>query len=259
MQPILTDSSQYEDTVLSRLPPKHVRSTGSSVWMHELQSLLPSLTLDQQCCILEFAFWSPAGVWDDYILPLATADSASTTAHHHVLCELEKRHLIERACDPFIVNRSGHSMWRITGGGHDADRLLRYHIQTLPQGETSPIFKKVFNAVIRRFHRRDPRHVHRPVSPRLATDFAVEAWESFPHAARLIKIITEADFHKAFLGHGDDAVRMMLEVVWLTSCIETMDELLAQGVFPQRDTAEIVSPSDVTRFDDQVALVTTGV
>lgn len=37
--------------------------------MRELQCLLPSLTPEQQSYILEFAFWSPTGVWEDFILP----------------------------------------------------------------------------------------------------------------------------------------------------------------------------------------------
>lgn len=125
-------------------------------------------------------------------------------------------------------------MWRITGGGHDPDRLFHYHVHSLGEGETSRIFKRVFNRVIRHFPRSDPHDDGLgPMSPGQATAYPVEAWESLPHAARLIKVINEADFHEALLGQGEESVQMMLEVVWLTSCVETMDEMLSQGVFPQ--------------------------
>lgn len=161
--------------------------------------------------------------------------------------------MIERTHDPFIVDRPGRTMWRITGGGHDPDRLLHYHIRSLGEGEASSIFKKVFNRVIHHFLPSDSRDGHRPTSPDQATAYPVEAWESLPHAARLIKVVNEADFHEALLGYGEESVQMMLEVVWLTSCIETMDELLSQGIFPQSDRADVVSLSQHTKFRDQSA------
>lgn len=54
---------------------------------------------------------------------------------------------------------------------------------------------------------------------------------------------------------------MMIEVVWLTSCIEMMDELLSQGVFPKPppgDRAKTAPSSHRTRFKDQPAHVAAG-
>lgn len=230
MQSTITDKSEEPTSsalsqrlrILPRKPSGPSDGQGSSLWMRELRCLLPSLAPEQRSYLLEFAFWSPTGVWDDFILP-------SGDDSRDVLVELEERHLIERAYDPFIVDRPGHSMWRITGGGHDSDRLFHHHIHSLAQGESSTIFKSVFHKVIRHFPRSDPRDA---TSPSPATcSYPVEAWESLPHAARLIKIVTEADFHETLLGQGEEAVQMMIEVVWLTSCIETMDELLSQGIF----------------------------
>lgn len=252
----------------SRKPSGPTDAQGCSVWMRELQCLLPSLTPDQRACMLEFGFWSPTGVWDDFITLGPSEKDSSVYINSDVLCKLESRHLIERAYDPFIVDRPGHAMWRITGGGHDPDRLFHYHVHSLGPGETSSVFKSVFNRVIRHFPRSDHHHprdfddddhqqsIPSPGSHPTAA-YPVEAWESLPHAARLIKIVTEADFHEALLGRGEEAVQMMIEVVWLTSCIEAMDELLSQGVFPQSDRAEKVvgsSPhANTTIFRDQTA------
>lgn len=227
------DLSQHALHVLSQNQPDGPIDSqySSSVWMRELHSLLPILTPKQQSTLFEFAFWSPTGVWDDFLLP-----GSENTLH-----ELEKRHLIERTYDPFIVDRPGHSMWRITGGGHDTDRLFHYHIQRLAEGETSRIFQSVFARVIRHFSRcvgggsdcSNQKSSSLPNQKRSTVKwqghYPVEMWECLPHAARLIRIVNEADFHDTLLGgQGDDAVRMMIEVVWLTSCIETMDELLAE-------------------------------
>lgn len=237
------EPSDPNGALSQRLPVFH---DGSSLWMRELCALLPSLAPEQQSYLLEFAFWSPIGVWQDFILPPGH-DAA-------VLVELEKRLLIERTHDPFIVDRPAHSMWRITGGGHDSDRLFHYHIQSLGPDETSSVFKTVFHKVIRHFPRCDSANF-------TISSYPAEAWESLPHAARLIKIVTEADFHEALLGQGEEAVRVMIEVVWLTSCIEMMDELLSQGVFPKAppdDRAKTAPSSHRTRFKDQPAHVAAG-
>lgn len=61
--------------MLPRRPSGPSDGQGSSMWMRELKGLLPSLTSEQRSYVLEFAFWSPTGVWEDFILPSSESDS----------------------------------------------------------------------------------------------------------------------------------------------------------------------------------------